>query len=240
LQQEDDHIIVLYPRRQDWEEIPDAEFKAVKMKYKRFKTLLPEYMDLDRRLVDVERILYLDVDIVVCQPLTSWIEGKWTDSYSKRNHLQHEHENATSYMFMFQVNPHAGKVAHSGVILLDRRDSKPCLSKWRELMDAGRSRNKRDQELIRRMMRRGAAKTHCEIIRWDREERKDKDLIFPEEEDFLTRNFARFVHITNTHHVSLTNASIQQAFLEEALEMTEEERNSNISLAKAIRAIETF
>jgi hypothetical protein len=230
LQQEDDHIIVLYPLQRDWEEIPDAELKVVKMKYKRFKTLIPEYMDLDRRLVDVERILYLDVDIVVCQPLASWVEEKWTKSYSKRNHLQ---DHATSYMFMFQPNQgnRAGKVAHSGVLLLDRQDSKPCVSYWRELMDGGRSRYARDQTVLRVMMKRGAAQTHCEIIVW---KKNDKELVFPLEEDFLTRSFSRFVHITNTHHVSQTDASIQQAFLEEALEMTEEERNSNLSLAKTV------
>jgi hypothetical protein len=69
LQVVDENIVVIYPRAQDWDDIPDEEFgKNIKMKYKRFKMLLPHYFDLDTRLQHMDKILYLDTDSKFLQP----------------------------------------------------------------------------------------------------------------------------------------------------------------------------
>ena len=42
------------------------------MPYKRFKTYFLEYLNRDQRLNDLELLYYLDIDVVVGQPLHPW------------------------------------------------------------------------------------------------------------------------------------------------------------------------
>ena len=235
LQAMDDRVIVLLPRHDDMEDIPDSKFKLVKMKYKRFKMLLPSYFDMDSRLSPAQRILYLDIDNVVCQPILPWMDKEWKKSESLRMELwnQHNQKNQTSYIQMFEES-RAARVAHSGVILMHRQESRGCLDHWKMRLDQWPRRYTRDQAILREMMKAGYEITNCQILVWKRHERKSKNLIFPIEKDFVKRNYVRFLHITNTYWASQTSADIQEAFLEDALLLTPAERNSNESLAKTV------
>jgi hypothetical protein len=66
----DPNLIVLHPLTKDWR----WELKQ-DMLYKRFKTYVLEYLHLDDRLESVELVYYLDIDVVVGQPLQDY--GNW-------------------------------------------------------------------------------------------------------------------------------------------------------------------
>ncbi|KAL3909513.1 MAG: hypothetical protein SGILL_008060 [Bacillariaceae sp.] len=239
LRADDPLTTCIRPHREDWEDLPP--YKDIKLKYKRFKTLLIDYISgfgryndndsaaaavatMDTTFAnpfkDVTKILYLDVDIVVCKPLLPWIQWRWKEGFQKRQDLA----SGLSVVYMFKEGPNTGKVAHGGLILQDIKLSKGCMEEWRRRMDERRSG--RDQALIREMMRNGSKKTGCKIHAWER-----KELIFPFPEDFKRMRMKQFVHITNTHHAALTDASMQKKFLEEALNLTPDERQDPNSLA---------
>lgn len=124
-------VSILHPRHEDWEDLPD--FNHTKMKIKRFKTKLIDYILEDSsRLKDMEFILYLDIDIVLCQPLVPWLREKWNSGAKDR---QAAVDGAMSTMYMFSEGENKGLAGHSGLILLHRELSKGCLLKWRELFD---------------------------------------------------------------------------------------------------------
>ena len=79
---EDPLVSVLHPRHEDWQDLP--EFKDSKMKIKRFKTLLLDYIFDESELMDAEFVLYLDIDIILCQPLVPWLREKWRKGAKNR------------------------------------------------------------------------------------------------------------------------------------------------------------
>ena len=216
---QDPLVHLLTPRREDWEDLP--HFNTMKIKFKRFKTLLIDYMLADKRLQDVTHILYMDVDIVVCKPIVPWIRKKWDMGRPARQSAPKN----MSFAYMFDTG-NGGMAAHSGVILLHTRLSNGCMKTWRERLDAGRLSVTRDQFVIRLMRKAGPTKTGCKIPTWPR-----KELIFPLPKDFEQQRFEQFVHITNTFHAGQTDAQTQKGFLEEALNLTAEERLNPDSLA---------
>lgn len=219
LVQNDALVHVLVPRAQDWQDLPP--FHDIKIKYKRFKTRLIDYVLADARLNNVKIILYMDVDIVVGKPILPWLQTKWQKSRQERQ--RSPADMSITYMF---ATGNGGKAAHSGVILLHTALSNGCMTTWRRKLDARRLTVHRDQQMLRFMRNAGAQKTKCRITLWPK-----KELIFPLQKDFEQRRFAQFVHITNTFHAGQTNALLQQAFLEDALNLTRQERQNVNSLA---------
>ena len=130
LTENDPRVFVLHPRQRDWEGLPN--FQHDKMKIKRFKTLLLDYILEDPRLEETEFVLYLDIDIVLCQPLVPWLRQKWEKGTRSR---QAAFADGMSSMYMFSEGKNKGLAGHSGVILLHRDLSRGCLLKWRQLFD---------------------------------------------------------------------------------------------------------
>lgn len=225
LVRDDPLIHVLPPRRQDWEDM--AAFKHEKMKIKRFKTLLIEYIDAEPVLDHVQHILYLDVDIIVCQPLLPWLEAKWKQGAHARQHALDENASIMS-MFHEGVPKKGTHAAHSGLILLHRTLSHGCVQKWRDYMERYRDKAPRDQWLVRKMRKQQNAGIPCKIPLWWP---NAQDFVFPVSRDMEERRFATFVHITNTFRAKRINATLQQAFLEDALKLSPEERRDPKSLA---------
>lgn len=216
---EDPLVHLITPRQQDWENTPS--YRSEKLKFKRFKTFLIDYITADPKLRDVAHILYLDVDIIVGKPIVSWMKDRWSRGRKRRLRASKD----TSSIYMFGTG-NGGRTAHSGVILLHTKLSNGCLKKWREKMDRRGMTVSRDQFMLRMMKREGAAKTGCAITTWTKTE-----LVFPLQKDFIERRFAQFVHITNTYHAGQTDARIQKEYLEEALNLTDHERRDPNSLA---------
>lgn len=221
LTKEDPRVHLIAPRREDWEAQP--EFGHAKMRIKRFKTLLIDYINEDLRLQDAEFILYLDVDIVVCQPLVPWLHVKWAKGNEKRKGLASD----MSTMYMFSEGRGKGMAGHSGLILLHRDLSRGCLLKWRELFDKYRDTAPRDQWLVRKI-RRFPQKMNCMIDAWWPHY---EDFLFPEPKHLEQRSLPQFVHITNTFRAKMIHPDLQKAFLEDALMLSEDERRDPKSLA---------
>ena len=219
LVEHDPLIHLITPHREDWEDLPF--FQEIKAKFKRFKTRLIDYTLADARLQDVGLILYMDVDIVVCKPIAPWLKKKWDEGREQRMITPAD----MSITYMFETG-NGGKAAHSGVILMHTALSNGCLKTWREKMDQSRLTIRRDQNILRMMRKVGGQTTKCRIELWPR-----RELIFPMPKDFFNRRFKQFVHITNTFHAGQTDVLLQKKFLEDALNLTAEERQDPNSLA---------
>ena len=216
---QDPLVHILTPREKVWREIP--LFPSEKLKYKRFKTFLIDYMAEDPRLQDVGHILYLDVDVILGKPIVPWMKETWKRLWNKRRYDAHE----MSFMYMFRTG-NGGKTAHSGVMLLHSQLSNGCLHTWRNKLDKDGMTKSRDQYMLRMMRRQGPAKTGCAITTWSK-----TDLLFPMPRDFSQRTMAQFVHITNTYHAGQTDARVQKEYLEHVLDLTDQERQDPHSLA---------
>ena len=213
-------VYLITPPRKDWEEMPS--FPSEKLKFKRFKTFLIDYMTADSRLQDAGHILYLDVDVIVGKPVVPWMKNMWTIGYQRRSARKRKD---MSFLYMFGTG-NGGKTAHSGVMLLHTKLSNGCLMTWRKYLDRLGLTNSRDQYALRMMRKKSSAQTGCAVMTWNK-----KELIFPLPKDFVKRNFAQFVHITNTYHAGQTDAHTQKEYLEEILNLTDEERQDPSSLA---------
>ena len=218
---EDPSVYLILPRREDWQDMP--EFDHEKMKMKRFKTLLMEYILDDTRMRDAEHVLYLDIDIILTKPVVPWLQNKWNEGRTARITQQLD----LSTMYMFSEGPGKGMAAHSGLILLHKHLSQGCLQKWRELMEVYRHKAPRDQWLVRKM-RKNPVKMQCKIRTWPLH---PQDILFPEPKDLEKRAYPQFVHMTNTYRAKWIDANLQKTYYEDALLLTEEEKNDPNSLA---------
>jgi hypothetical protein len=152
------------------------------MIYKRFKTLVLDYINKDRRLDDVEVVYYLDVDIVFGSSMWPAFHGieetykigpRWytspnttttttmTTTTTQKNQNQNVvHDNTTvilptplGKMWMFKGNSDKWQI-QGGQIVLDRSRSSPCLELWRNKFDEERTTTMaKDQDLLMEMLR---------------------------------------------------------------------------------------
>lgn len=85
----------------------------------------------------------------------------------------------------------------------------------------------RDQWLVRKI-RRAPERSKCRIKAWWPH---PSDFLFPEPKHLRMRSFPQFMHITNTFRAQWIDSNLQQAFLEDALRLTDEEKMNPNSLA---------
>jgi hypothetical protein len=115
----DPNLIVLHPRSQDWRwDLSDD------MPYKRFKTYILEYLDLDDRLKPVELVYYLDVDVVVGRKLQVWFD------HVESAYLSENHNHSSSISF-FKGNKLNWALIQGGQSAIERNSSQGCLERWR-------------------------------------------------------------------------------------------------------------
>jgi hypothetical protein len=102
------------------------------MIFKRFKTLVLEYLGDDSRFDDVRYALYLDVDNVVANPLSQLF-----DDYAVSMSRTLSHQNSTNFgYFSLWRDPGMGrKFWQGGQIMYDRYRSAGCVNAWRNEMD---------------------------------------------------------------------------------------------------------
>ncbi|KAL3937075.1 MAG: hypothetical protein SGARI_002290 [Bacillariaceae sp.] len=67
-----------------------TDFKQKDMVFKRFKTYVPEYVAAEPRLQNVQLVYYLDVDIVVTKPMSTFFHG-----LEQKYQIGHVHEEAS-------------------------------------------------------------------------------------------------------------------------------------------------
>ena len=141
------------------------EFVTEAMRFKRFKTLILDYLD-DYYHVPFEHVLYLDVEIVVARPLIGLLQD-YRDQMVQRqvfgtdgtiiiapvNTTTTTTNTTTTLSFMshFSDCPKCGRQnfhLNSGVSILHHQYSRDCLGEWQSLFAQGATYARADQRYL--------------------------------------------------------------------------------------------
>jgi hypothetical protein len=241
----DPHVVVLQAQQQDLN--TGVKYKTTAMLYKRFKTLLPAYMDLDDRLKEIRTILYMDVDILVTNDLHLFLHH-YHEDVVKPFKQSKEFRRSKSYCAHFVgctrypgwkkgfLQPPPSEcdtkyvVTDGGLFVLDRVESVGCMDKWRHEWDRVLT-TPRDQQLLRNIQRRirnqkkwnKAKKKPCSYLSLDN---KKHYFVPAKENEFMKPQFSKtFTHLTNTNivHFGVVRDEVMQNYLKKALLIPEEE-----------------
>jgi hypothetical protein len=205
----DPNLIVLQPRSEDWRwELRED------MPYKRFKTYILEYLDLDERLKHVERVYYLDIDVVVGRELQEWfdhVEGTYLP----------ENKRFPSCLTFFKGN-YPWRPLQGGQFIIERKSSQACLERWRYHID-GHPEDPKDQSaltLILKDQQKNTTSTTNSICHLS---------IMPQHPylQFLNKTvmqqlakseqYPTLMHIKNTEHADWIPQRLQRRFFEQLL-----------------------
>ena len=189
--------------------IIEVENRPNGMLSKRYKTELLELLDGRKDFDEIEILLYMDVDIVIAEPLDSFI------SYLKSlvNMLdQPSHSVEPSYMLMFEEKGAAPErkfdntVYHGGVLGLHREKSRTCLREWQHLFDDRERFPDRDQKALYYILYiNETLKERCQVTRLDHR----PYLLMPSKRDFEAGETATFVHVTNGYRAKKIDDALQ-------------------------------
>jgi lipopolysaccharide biosynthesis glycosyltransferase len=122
-----DNVIIMAPEKEDIKN----HYETSNMKYKRFKTLVLDYVSKDSRLDNVEIVYYLDVDIVFGNAVAPLFEGL-EETYNIGG--DDDNTKANGKMWMFHGNDEKWPI-QGGQMILHRHKSQACQAKWRDLFD---------------------------------------------------------------------------------------------------------
>jgi hypothetical protein len=103
----------------------------------------------------------------------------------------------------------AKRNTNSGVILMHRTHSRPCLLKWKRLFDVGASWASYDQRHLRDIH------DACKIYKLP-----DSHRLYPTWKDMRTKISATFVHNTNSYNALKIPARVQKDYFEYLLNTT--------------------
>jgi hypothetical protein len=202
------------------------------MIYKRFKTLLLEYVNEQPSLSSFSHVLYLDVDIVVANPLEPFLTRLLLLRRHTRppplppltpalldNNDTASSSSSSSYMSLFPDCPTCAKnIFNSGILWLHRDHSKGCLHEWRTFMDES-PHTTRDQSTLRKVKRYSAERCHLVPIQ------PKSDCLYPNWRDmrlFLHTNSTVFVHNSNTYGSTRIPDKVQRQYFARLLHYTTE------------------
>lgn len=220
----------LYPLNQKTKKV--LEFKMEAIRFKRFKTLLLDY--LDQAFPDpssYQFAVYMDADVVVGRPLTSLLQDFREQMYKKgvfasahsdeptplkitANTTQEEKDafQLASLPFMSMFTDCATCARHntnSGVILLHRKRSRRCLQDWRRLLEDGSSWAVYDQRFLRDLREDGHCKIH--IL-------PDHHRIYPTWKDMRLLQSTTIVHNTNSYNAKKIPPKVQASYFTHLLQ----------------------
>lgn len=142
----------------------DKRFKD-DMPYKRFKTMIIDYIDKDKRLDDVELIYYLDVDNIVGNSLPNMfhdLETKYNVPSSSSSSSSNPKWLRSIPRIWFFANKYTHLSVQGGQFIVDRYSSGPCLQAWRDKIDANVSEPK-DQPALHKIRGNGRNQD-CQIV----------------------------------------------------------------------------
>jgi len=176
---------------------------------KRYKTELLDLLDGKKALEKVQLLLYMDVDIVIAEPLQPFIgyaQSMATLLDQPSNFLQ------PSYMLMFEEQGAAPErkfgntVFHGGVLGLHRTKSRTCLREWQHLFDDRERFPDRDQKALYYMLYiNETLRERCQVTRLDHR----PYLLMPSRKDFEAGQTASFVHVTNGYRAEKIGDALQ-------------------------------
>ncbi len=216
LTSQDVQLIVMHPRLEDWNWELHRD-----MPYKRFKTYLLEYLHRDVRLAPVHLVYYLDIDIVVGQPLLPWFHH--VEHTYMEKHARNANQPSSALMVLFggNISPLQG-----GQFLVQLGRSEGCLERWRYHMDANPIEHKDQPSLSIMWKQQQGAKmspsANCTLLRMPQE---------PYLEFLSTKEMSQWIgdkkgipyptlmHIKNTQHASTIPDAMQKEFFQTLLEL---------------------
>lgn len=207
----DPNLIVLQPKPQDWRWNLNQD-----MPYKRFKTYILEYLELDHRLHDVELVYYLDVDVVVGRPLQPWFD------HVESEYLPQKH-NHPSQLIFFKGN-YRWRPLQGGQIVVDRRSSQPCLEHWRHFIDAHPEDPKDQSALTLILNEQNISTSVCHLTIMPQSpylQFLDKKVM---NRLINSQEYTTLMHIKNTEHADWIPNRIQQRFFKQLLMLSDEEQ----------------
>jgi hypothetical protein len=200
------------------------------MGFKRFKTVVWDYVEE----ASIHRVLYVDIDVVVGKPLKDFFD------YYEESVAQNFQDAPTTASFVsYFVNQEhkrqePGKyIAHTGLMVLDRRHSPICLSAWQRVFD-NKPKVPWDQVLLARAIEKQAKMATedpsvgtCSIHELD----MDQHVLFPEESDLQATKLKTFIHITRLRAGRIDN-KVQEDYLTSVLKLDEKERKEAADMVK--------
>eukprot|EP00339_Tiarina_fusa_P006884 CAMPEP_0117058942 /NCGR_PEP_ID=MMETSP0472-20121206/40931_1 /TAXON_ID=693140 ORGANISM="Tiarina fusus, Strain LIS" /NCGR_SAMPLE_ID=MMETSP0472 /ASSEMBLY_ACC=CAM_ASM_000603 /LENGTH=276 /DNA_ID=CAMNT_0004776433 /DNA_START=322 /DNA_END=1148 /DNA_ORIENTATION=- len=200
----DPNFIPMRPLSQDWRRNLTED-----MPYKRFKTYILQYLELDDRLKSVELVYYLDIDVVVGRPMKEWFE------HVESTFVPESRKYSSSLIFFkgnFPWRPLQG-----GQFLVQRKFSQVCLERWRHHIDA-HPEDPKDQSA------NNATQPHtCHLVIMPQypylqfiNETVIKDLV-------RTQKYPTLMHIKNTEHADWIPDRLQRRFFQKLLMLNSRE-----------------
>ncbi|KAG7360922.1 hypothetical protein IV203_036021 [Nitzschia inconspicua] len=212
------------------------EYAQKTMIFKRFKTHHAKYIAADPDLAssNIRYVLYVDVDIVVTNPLSAFFSdygalasreyGQWTSNLMAR------HSPTDFGFFSLFVDRHLKGKMHTGVILSDLMFHDKCVTAWRKEMDE--FYHKSDQVMLLNVIGNYSA-YQCRIF-----ELPARHFNFANKRIMQERNrssLPTFVHITEFRVRRIRDSELYQAFLRFCLSLEEgEDVTGGISWEQAI------
>jgi hypothetical protein len=194
------------------------------MKYKRYKTLSTKYLQYDPRLsTTVQYILYLDIDNVVANPLSTFF-----NDYQRKINQEYATANVEGLsghsLISFWVDPVLVRrtqelpTLQGGQFMVERYHGQKCLDAWRNEMDTVRSDF--DQTLLMRVTEQfdkyrclvsllPSKKNHFDLLQDHVLNESDPD------------RYPTIVHISG-HRARIFPEEKQRKFLRKALELDED------------------
>jgi hypothetical protein len=230
LERYDPHFVVLHPLPEDWRWDLSKD-----MPYKRFKTYILDYLELDSRLKPVQLVYYLDIDIVIGRPLQTMFEDlertynvrPVTNNNDQFGQQQQEyHLRESSRMSFFKGN-WPWRPLQGGQFILERHNSNYCLKRWRYWIDAYPQDDK-DQSALTRLLQEEKdcqARSNCTFSPCHLNIMEQyPHLQFVNETTMIeltrTGDFPTLVHIKNTEHADWIPDSVQDPFFQQILYLT--------------------
>ncbi|KAL7473429.1 hypothetical protein ACHAXS_014105 [Conticribra weissflogii] len=195
------------------------------LKYKRFKTFVLDYFNLDKRLDAVETIYYLDIDIMAANDLGKMFEGL----SSKYGVLQPREERKIFKSRIYFFTPLSKEwPLQGGTFILERSTSHHCLELWRkEIDDFANTVRGRDQDALAKVYKRIESKeeTQCELVRM--ENKNYIALPTPRTFDSIDPlHYPTLIHISNSVFAKRIDEEKQSKLINDVLLLTMEEKQS--------------
>jgi hypothetical protein len=208
----DPNFIPMRPLSQDWRRNLTED-----MPYKRFKTYILEYLELDDRLKSVELVYYLDIDIVVGRPMQQWFE------HVESTFVPESKKYASSLIF-FKGN-YPWRPLQGGQFLVQRKFSQDCLERWRHQID-DHPEDPKDQSALTLILdeQNNTTQPHiCHLVIMPQypylqfiNETVINDLV-------RTENYPTLMHIKNTEHADWIPDRLQRRFFQKLLMLNSRE-----------------
>jgi len=195
------------------------------LKYKRFKTFILDYFNLDDRLDAVETIYYLDIDIMAANGL-----GRMFEELESKYGVLKPHEKRNDFLSrMYFFTPLSKEwPLQGGTFILERSTSRHCLELWRnEIDDFANTERGRDQDALAKVYNRieFEEETQCELVRMENE----NYIALPTPRTFDSidsLNYPTLIHISNSVFAKRIDEQKQSNLINDVLQLTKEEQES--------------